>query len=191
MEVLGKNIPDLDRILSGCRADSVKYKEMLYKSHYGYLKGVVFRYVQDFHTVEELVNDSFMKIFNNITSFKALDRENGDLKKAFKSWTAKIASRTAIDFLRKKNIVFATEEISESCNPVVAGKSSHNEVKDIMLLLNELPQTQQLVFNLYEIEGFSHEEISGILSISESVSRSYLSRAKQKLKSLYVQKFLN
>lgn len=164
---------------------------MLYKGYYGHLKGVVLRYVHDLQNVEELVNDSFLKIFNGIGSFKAIDLNDGELNRAFRSWTAKIASRTAIDFLRKKKAAFAIEEINDGNTPRVynATSATCNGAKEIMNLLNHLPETQKVIFNLYELEGFTHEEIAGFLAITESVSRSYLSRAKTKLKSLYVKHF--
>ncbi|MFT3903952.1 MAG: RNA polymerase sigma factor [Niabella sp.] len=194
MEVLGANISDLDGVLKGCKSDSVKHKEMLYKGYYGYLKGVILRYVQDYQSVEELVNDSFVKIFNNISSFNAANN-NGqtDLVKSFRSWVARIASRTAIDFLRKKKISFVDAEINDASLPAVAPTEPMyaSDARDIMKLLDELTDLQKMIFNLYEIEGFSHDEISRMLSIRQSVSRSYLSRAKQKLKDLYFKKILN
>jgi RNA polymerase sigma-70 factor (ECF subfamily) len=57
--------------------------------------------------------------------------------------------------------------------------------EDILKLMNELPELHRAVFNLYEIEGFSHEEIGSMLTIPVSSSRTYLTRAKQKLRELY------
>lgn len=162
-------------------------KEALYKGYYGYLKGVVIRYVQDYHTAEELVNDSFLKIFTHLENFQGTT-DSANLCISFKSWIAKIASRTAIDSLRRNKMSFGPEEINENhtsqllrCNP-----AENSEGREIMKLLNQLPQTQKTVFNLYEIEGFSHEEIAGLLAIPVNVCRVYLSRAKTKLKALYV-----
>ena len=180
---------ELEATLKGCQNNKEHHKEALYRGYYGYLKGVVVRYVNDYHFAEELVNDSFIKIFNNISSFNALG-QNGDITASFKAWVAKIASRTAIDFLRKKKIDFGREDISEMQTPSLAQvQMQTTEAKDILKLLNELPHTQKAIFNLYEIEGFSHQEISGLLAIPENVSRSYLSRAKNKLKALYSENF--
>ena len=183
------NREELEHILKGCQKNKEHHKEALYKGFYGYLKGVVVRYVNDYHLAEELVNDSFIKIFNHLSTFNALG-QNGDLLASFKAWGAKIASRTAIDYLRKKRIDFGREDISEmQISPSFGGQTTSAEVKDILNLLNELPQTQKAIFNLYEIEGFSHQEIAGILAIPENVSRSYLSRAKSRLKALYSENF--
>ncbi|OJU27596.1 MAG: RNA polymerase [Sphingobacteriales bacterium 41-5] len=178
---------ELENIIKGCVSEKQRQKEALYKSYYGYIKGVVLRYVQDYHTAEELVNDSFVKIFSHLDTFHGTS-ESADLCVSFKSWIAKIASRTAIDSLRRKKINFGVEEINENHTPHLlrSNPAENSEGRDILALLNKLPQTQKTVFNLYEIEGFSHEEIAGMLAIPVNVCRVYLSRAKTKLKALYV-----
>jgi RNA polymerase sigma factor (sigma-70 family) len=182
---LGLQNEDLEDILDGCRKDSVRHKEALYKGYYGYVKGVVIRYVNDHQVAEELTDDSFIKVFNNISNFNH-NGQSANISLSFKSWTAKIASRTAIDFLRKKKIDFYTDEVNDRQIPISQnGQTSLQEAKDIMKLLNHLPDTQKTVFNLYEIEGFSHEEIAGFLAIPVNVCRVYLSRAKNRLKNLY------
>ena len=178
---------ELEDIIRGCISDKLQPKEALYKNYYGYVKGVVVRYVQDYHTAEELVNDSFVKIFSHLETFHGTS-ESADLCTSFKSWIAKIASRTAIDWLRRKKINFGLEEISDHHTPQLlrSNPAEASDGREIMNLLNQLPQTQKAVFNLYEIEGFSHEEIAGLLAIPVNVCRVYLSRAKTKLKALYV-----
>ncbi|ANH83889.1 RNA polymerase [Niabella ginsenosidivorans] len=186
---MGIHDAELEGILKQCKQDSVLHKEALYKGYYGFIKSVVKRYVNDYHVTEELINDSFIKIFNNLGTFKAPDT-SADVPQSFRGWVAKIASRTAIDFLRKKKMDFTDDEPSEhhftDPNPTAVYS---NEVKDILSLLDQLPDTQKTVFNLYEIEGFSHEEIARLLNISENVCRVYLSRAKNKLKTLYIKHF--
>lgn len=180
---------ELEGLLRGCYNNIEHHKEALYKAYYGYVKGVVTRYVNDYHVTEELVNDSFIKIFTKISTFQALQNAD-ELQRSFKAWVAKISSRTAIDFLRKKKINFASDEVLPQYEPVAKyTEAQQTEAKEILKLLNKLPQKQKAIFNLYEIEGFSHEEIAGMLAISVSVSRSYLSRAKSKLKSLYIETF--
>lgn len=186
---MGLHDAELELVLKRCEQDSVPHKEALYKGYYGFIKGVVKRYVNDFHTTEELINDSFIKVFNNLNTFKAPGL-SANVEQSFKGWIAKIASRTAIDFLRKKKMDFTQDEPTENHFPDQHPSGVYSsEVKDIMSLLNQLPETQKTVFNLYEIEGFSHEEIAGLLNISENVCRVYLSRAKSKLKALYIKHF--
>jgi len=185
---LALNEESLYTTLIGCLNNSAQAREALYKGFYGYVKGVVIRYVSDFHTAEELVNDSFIKIFGNLGTFNALEK-SGDIGIPFKAWIAKITSRTSIDYLRKKKIDFGREEIADYHIKPENGITGSTDVKDILKLLNELPQTQKAIFNLYEIEGFTHHEISAMLAIPENVSRSYLSRAKSRLKALYIENF--
>lgn len=179
----------IENLISECLNGSWQHKEVLYKNYYGYIKGVIVRYISNFHEAEELINDSFLKIFNNLSNFNASDQAT-EISYSFKSWIARIASRTAIDFLRKQNPGYRTDEINENHvpNPQSLGEYI-NDAKDILNMLNSLPEAHRTVFNLYVIEGFTHEEIADLLTIPENVSRVYLSRAKNKLKSLYVKNF--
>ncbi|TKC58117.1 RNA polymerase sigma factor [Pedobacter hiemivivus] len=171
--------------ITGCLRNDNKSKEMVYKSFYGYLMGVTLRYVEDRNDAEELVNDSFIKVFKNIGQFSA-PKYNDQVKKAFKGWIARISSRTAIDFLRSKRTFLYVDDITEEQQPLTELNAvSQLNVQDIMKLLNKLPETHKLIFNMYEIEGFSHEEISKMLNIPESSCRVYLTRAKNKLRELY------
>jgi RNA polymerase sigma factor (sigma-70 family) len=153
---------------------------------YGYLMAIILRYTNNTHDSEELVNDSFIKIFKSVASFKK-PLNATDLERSFKGWIAKIASRTAIDSIRKLKLQDNIEDLTEAEHPV-----SHINVttelyaNDILNLLNELPDTHRLVFNLYEIEGFTHDEIAKILNVTESSSRVFLTRAKNKLRTLYL-----
>ena len=171
--------------IAGCLRNDNKSKEMVYKSFYGYLMGVILRYVEDRNDAEELVNDSFIKIFKSISQFNA-PKYDDQLQRAFKGWIARISSRTAIDFLRGKRTFLYVDDIVEEQQPLTELNAiSQLNVQDIMKLLNELPETHKLIFNMYEIEGFSHEEISKMLNIPESSCRVYLTRAKNRLRELY------
>nr|WP_262707092.1 RNA polymerase sigma factor [Pedobacter schmidteae] len=164
---------------------------MVYKSFYGYLMGVTLRYVDDRNDAEELVNDSFIKVFKSIGQFNA-PKYNDQVQKAFKGWIARISSRTAIDFLRGKRTFLYVDEITEEQQPLTELNAvSQLNVQDIMRLLSQLPETHKLIFNMYEIEGFSHEEISKMLNIPESSCRVYLTRAKNKLRELYKNSLMN
>jgi RNA polymerase sigma factor (sigma-70 family) len=177
--------------IAGCLRNDNKSKEMVYKSFYGYLMGVTLRYVDDRNDAEELVNDSFIKVFKSIGQFNA-PKYSDQLQKAFKGWIARISSRTAIDFLRSKRTLLYVDDIVEEQQPLTELNAiSQLNVQDIMRLLNELPETHKLIFNMYEIEGFSHEEISKMLNIPESSCRVYLTRAKNKLRELYKNSLMN
>lgn len=158
---------------------------MIYKSFYGYLIAVILRYVKERADAEELVNDSFIKIFKNIHTFRH-PQDVSQLQNAFKAWSAKISSRTAIDHLRSRKTYLNVDDIPEDQQLTTPETAvSQLNVQDIMKLLNALPDTHRIIFNMYEIEGFSHDEIAKTLDIPVSSSRVYLTRAKNKLRELY------
>ena len=174
----------LEDVVSGCIKNENKSKEMMYKSFYGYLMAVTLRYTPSIEEAEELVNDSFIKIFKNLPQFN-VTAAGADVVKPFKAWIGKIAARTAIDSLRSKRNFVSIDDV-EAAEPITAvNVISELNVKDILKLLNEIPEMHRFVFNLYEIDGYSHQEISTLLNISESASRVYLTRAKQALRKLY------
>jgi RNA polymerase sigma factor (sigma-70 family) len=136
---------------------------------------VSLRYTKNRDEACEIVNDSFMKVFDKLSQFNP---EN-----SFKGWFRRILINTSIDYYRKNAKHLAVMDIEnaefESLDPEVI---DHLSNEDIMGLMRSLPDMLRLVFNMYEIEGFSHNEISEQLGIPASTSRTYLVRAKQKLR---------
>src|SRR5690554_5601997 len=172
---ISKNLKDADERL----------KERIYKHYWGYLMGVSLRYMANRDVAREVVNDSFMKAFNHMESFVCDDESN--FNKVFKAWLAKITVRTALNEIRKRKSTFYYEELSDEHEKSYSQVYDDNlNVADIMGLLNKLLPMHKTVFNLYEIEGFNHEEIAEMLGIPSSSSRVYLTRAKEKLRNLYL-----
>ena len=163
-------------IISQCRKGNLKYQEMLYKHFYSYAMGVSLRYCFDQEDALEVVNDAFIKVFNAIHSF--------DSEKPFKAWLRTIVVNTAID-RRRKDLKFQLNVELDHATPAVGAKAIDSlGVQDILKFLNNLPPVQAAIFNLYEIDGYSHDEIAVMMAIPVSSSRVYLSRAKEKLRSL-------
>lgn len=181
-----KHPPTLRVALEGCVvSDSEQSKAFIYKKYYGYVKAVVLRYVKVDVESEEIINESFVKVFRKLHSFEQ-HTDDEVLEKTFRSWMARIAVNTAIDMLRvKKQMQFIDDEEGTEIGNLSVSMTSSLEANDILKLLDGLPPIQKAIFNLYEIEGYSHEEISKMLDVPESTSRTYLTRAKQKLRVLY------
>lgn len=170
-------------------ADSERSKSFIYKKFYGYLMAIALRYIKDEMEAEDVVNESFVKIFRKVNKFSFEDDEY-IIEKTFKAWIARITVNTSIDKIRSKKETLALDEIHDSELVHQSVNSSNRlEENDILNLLNELPEIQRSIFNLYEIEGFSHDEIGKMLDIPESTSRTYLTRAKAKLRKLYTEQF--
>lgn len=173
-------------IIAGLSTRDDRIQERIYIHYWGYLMGVATRYFKDRNIAREVVNDSFMKAFKTMYDFKH-DHNLVDFQKTFKAWLAKITVRTALDKIRanKSALIYVEEYTDESPVSYVEAESKLF-VEDILKLLHELPDLHRTVFNLYEIEGFSHDEIGEMLTIPVSSSRTYLTRAKQKLRELYI-----
>ncbi len=169
-------------IIRQCKTGKLKYQEKLYRHFYGYAMSIGLRYAHDQEEALEIVNDSFLKVFHKIAQH--------DEQRSFKAWLRKIIINTAIDYHRKHAKYHQQLDIAqaeqESDSVSIIDKMSAEE---ILALIQELPQTLRLVFNLYEIEGYAHREIATLLKIPENSSRTYLTRAKRQLRVLVEQYF--
>jgi RNA polymerase sigma factor (sigma-70 family) len=168
-----KKLSSLQDALERCLRDREDGKAFVYKKYYGYLMAIIIRYVKQDVDAEELVNESFVRVFRKLESFnRDIDDEN--LEKSFRAWIG-----------RKQ--FYSVEDLGEGDMHTPAVQlDSRLEVNEIMRLLDQLPEIQKTIFNLYEIEGYSHDEIAQMLNIPDSTSRTYLTRAKQKLRKLYL-----
>ncbi|MEX0779317.1 MAG: sigma-70 family RNA polymerase sigma factor [Balneolales bacterium] len=172
---------DLIRIIDGCRHHDSASQELLYKKFYGYVLGVALTYCPTREDSIEVVNDSFMKVFNHITDY--------DASKPFKPWLRKIVVNTSIDNARSNKRFQYHVDVDDTNQQSTEDIESELNAKQIYQLLNELPDLLRFVFNMYEMEGYSHKEIAGKLAIGESSSRTYLTRAKNQLRHHYEQLF--
>jgi RNA polymerase sigma factor (sigma-70 family) len=166
-----------EELIAGCKRRSAKHEEFFFKKYYGYVMGISLSYAKDRDLAKEIVNDSFLKFFGSIKNF--------DEFQSVKSWLRRITVNTSIDFYRKNKKIREQLEINEQTEVFHEVNAIGNlAYEDLIALLNQLPDDQKLVFNLYEVEGYSHKEIAGRLKITESSSRVYLARAKAKLREL-------
>ena len=172
----------LKTIITGCRNHDPGYQEKLYKKFYGYVLGVALTYCTTRADADEVVNDSFMKVYNNIETY--------DTSKPLKPWLRRIVVNTSIDRTRANKRFKNKMEIDDLQLASSVDVESQLHAKQIYKLLNELPELLRFVFNMYEIEGYSHREIASKLDIAESSSRTYLTRAKSQLRQLYKQLFM-
>lgn len=172
-------------LIKGCKKKKRHFQELLYKQFYGFGMAVCLRYSYSRDDALEILNDSFMKVFEHIQSF--------DDNKPFKSWFRRILVNTSLDHHRankRHRIQLSLEELQAETS-YVADHAGNNDlypdlgIELILSLFDRLPETYRLAFNLYEVEGYSHDEIAALLGISPGTSRSNLSRAKKMLRLLY------
>lgn len=166
-----------DEIVGKCKTGSLKHQELLYKQFYGYAMGVSVRYSLNQDDALEVVNDAFIKVFNNINTY------NTD--KPFRAWLRTIVVNTAIDRRRKELKHQDTTDLDTAVGVGSNASAIDNlNAQDILKLMKQLPQIQVTIFNMYEIDGYNHDEIGKVLNLPASSSRVYLSRAKDKLRQL-------
>jgi RNA polymerase sigma factor (sigma-70 family) len=142
-----------------------------------------FRYLGNVLDAEEAMHNGFIKVFSNLKKFKPV-QEN-----SFGAWVKKIMINECLMFLRKKvnfKLVSLDEvnEIKDNCF------ENHNaaNIESYLALINQLPIGYKTIFNLYAIEGYSHKEIGLMLKITESTSRSQLTKARKLLQQKLVRK---
>lgn len=152
----------------------------MYKQFYSYGMSVSLRYTNHRDDAVEVLNDGFMKVFAHIHQYQP--------EKSFTSWFRRILINTAINY-HKKNIKHSHLELEDLSLTPITEPSAFDELsyQEMILLIQALPLAYRTVFNLYVIEGFSHEEIANMLHISIGTSKSNLSRARAHLKTRLVQ----
>lgn len=170
---------DQESIITAClRGDQLAQKALI-GIYYSFAKTISMRYVENKQEVDEIINDSFLKIFNNLAKYYH--------SLPFKAWTRKIIVNTAIDHFRKNrqfnyNMQSDIEDIGEvEVDENIISKISSDE---ILSLVNKLSPSYRIVFNLFAIEGYTHREIADMLGISEGTSKSNLMDARRKLQGM-------
>jgi len=169
----------LQDIITGCVQNNQRDQRCLYERYYGYCLKTVFRYIYRYDKAVDVVNDGFVKVFRNFSKFEFRDTEN--LEMILMGWMRMIMINTAIDQLRKNNFLPEIGVISESVWQHEDKSQSSDQTlmyKELVKEIKKLPPSYRTVFNLYVIDGFTHQEIANQLGISVGTSKSNLSKAR-------------
>jgi RNA polymerase sigma factor (sigma-70 family) len=173
---------DFDKVLKGCSKGDLKAQEHLFKQYYGYVMSVALRFSSCQDNAKEITNDSFLKIFNKI--------ESHQVDKEFRAWIRRIVVNTALDYYRRENKYDTEISIDDASDePEDESVLENLSAEEIIKLINSLPMIYRYTFTLFEIEGFSHEEIAKQLGIKASSSRKNLSRSKKMLRQMILKHF--
>jgi RNA polymerase sigma-70 factor (ECF subfamily) len=167
----------LAEIWQGCLKNDRKQQELLYKMLAPRMLAVCMRYAHDKDEAQDILQEGFIKMFNNAHKY----RGEGNLE----GWIRRIMVHCAISRYRKQKSIVLVEDFAEDNASFNNGYNAHGlEVKDLLKMIQKLPQMYRSVFNLYAIEGYSHQEISSQLGITELLSRTNLCRARAILKAM-------
>ena len=165
----------LNFLITQCRKGYREHQEELYLMFYNYAMSICLRYSRDREEAVEIVNDGFVKMFSKLDRFKD--------NTSFKAWLRRILINSAIDYYRKNEKHYHNVDISYAKHEYVTEDAlSKISEKEIIELIQELPPSYRMVFNLFVIEGFNHREIANKLGISMGTSKSNLAIARSKLK---------
>lgn len=179
-------------LIKGCIVRDHKCQRAFYENYYGFALKTVFRYIYKYDKATDVVNDSFVKIFNSLEKFQP-SKEKSDTEKILMGWMKRILINTAIDELRKQQTLPEIGELPEYIwEEIDRSQNADQKVlyKELICEIKRLPPSYRTVFNLFVIDGFSHNEIAGILGISDGTSKSALAKAKAQLKKFLENRFL-
>ena len=155
-----------------------KDQELLYRRYYSYGMSICLRYTSTREEAKEILHDGFMVLFAEPKKF--------DPYQPFKPWFRKVLVNRCINLFKKQQFLLvetAYETIPETRDPNPSILDSMH-YEELLQLIGVLPPAYRAVFNLYVLDGFTHEEISELLGISLGTSKSNLFRAREKLKQL-------
>lgn len=170
--------------VGACALNSRESQKVIYSSFYGYAMAICDRYTSKQDDAVEILNDGFLKIFKEIHHYKPA---YSDVVSSFKGWLRKIMVYTAIDHFRK----YQKHKMVTHLDDVVYQMSSVNEnavdklsYDEIIRAVQELSPGYRTVFNLFVIEGLSHDEIATHLGITTGTSKSNLFKARLQLQKI-------
>jgi RNA polymerase sigma-70 factor (ECF subfamily) len=163
------------QLIESCKKRNKLAQKELYDAYSRKMMGVCLRYVSNREAARDILQDGFIKVLTGIDSYAGAG--------SFEGWMRKIFVNCALEYLRKSDVLRSAVELDYTNEST---RSAHSVIDDIsanelLKMVQELPAGFRTIFNLFAIEGFSHKEISLMMGITESTSRSQYTRAKQLL----------
>jgi RNA polymerase sigma-70 factor (ECF subfamily) len=166
----------LQKIVDGCLKKNRQSQSELYNLFAAKMYGVCLRYAGNSFDAQDILQDGFVKVFENLSKYKATGSLEG--------WMKRIFINQALDRYRSKINHLSVDDVEDNTDITDKEASALDSLseKEILNLVQELPDQYRLVFNLSVLEGMQHHDIAKELNIGVSTSRSNLARAKNILK---------
>jgi RNA polymerase sigma factor (sigma-70 family) len=166
---------ELAILVRDCIAGSPNAQKTLYDKYSPAAYGIIRRYMgYREQAAQELLNDCFCKIFSKLDQYS--------FQGAFEGWIRRIVVNTVTDTLRKNVRDEQHKEVHPEDVYVESDAMARLTHKELLKIVESIPDTQRLVFNLFVFESYSHKEIAGLLRINENNSRWHLNDARKRLK---------
>ena len=171
-----------EALLQGCLKNNAAAQKELYEKYSPKMMAVCYRYAHSREDAEDMLQEGFIKVFSQMHSF-----EN---RGAFEGWIRRIIVHTCINILKKNKKFNESVDLIHASSLQVREENipSIIQAKQVIECIRLLPIGYRTVLNLYAIEGYTHKEISDMLDIEESTSRSQYTRAKAMLEDVLVKK---
>ncbi len=185
--IAGSN--QISAIINGCRINSRSSQKELYQLLKDYALKICYRYQDHAEEAEEIMNEGFIKLFKNISQFDETRHTNVEV--ALKGWFKRILINTCIDHYRKNASRTNNKIITKETENIASNTENGLDMlsyKEIIESIRRLSPGYRTVFNLFVIEGLSHEEIAAQLGISVGASKSNLSKARENLRKILLKK---
>ncbi|MFN4972471.1 MAG: RNA polymerase sigma factor [Bacteroidota bacterium] len=158
-------------IILGCIHGDRKCQKLIYDRFSGKMLAVCMRYAKDRAEAEDMLQEGFIKVFLNIERFKN--------EGSFEGWVRRIMIFTAINLYKYRMRKFQEDLDHEHVDaPYQDDLIEKISVKELLALIQQMPEGYRMVFNLYAIEGYTHNEISQMMGIAEGTSKSQYARAR-------------
>lgn len=170
---------DLEQVIEACRTNNAQAQRTLFRQFYGYAKSICLRYTSSVDEAEDVLNESFLKVFQHLHQF--------DLALPFKAWLRTIVINTAISYHRKYHKL-ETTTLQPGAGPEPGYDAPFDEnaidrmaADEILALVQQLPLTPRTVFSMHVVDGYSLREIADVLQVNEATVRSHFLRARIRL----------
>jgi RNA polymerase sigma-70 factor (ECF subfamily) len=164
---------DLKQLINDCKNNNRKAQEQLYRLYSSKLFAVCLKYSRNYAEAQDHLQDGFLIIFNKIDQFS--------FKGSFDGWLKRIMINNVLQQYRNQTFLsLVNEDVEDDCEIELDDESISLEY--LLKIIQELPDRYRLVFNLYVLDGFSHQEIAEMLTINIGTSKSNLARARMILK---------
>ena len=170
--------------IEACQAGESRAQRFIFERYYRLMFGVCLRYMSDQDSVKDVVQEGFLKVFNNIGGYT--------FKGSFEGWMRRIMVNTAIDSIRRRNAAGWVLGEEASFEPVdeETGWEDGDEVDatfnvhDVLEAMEQLTPVYRAVFNLYVFDNLGHQEIASRLGISVGTSKSNLAKARRNIRNI-------
>lgn len=167
-----------EELINECLNGSGRAQKALFDKFSGKMMGVCMRYANDEDEAQDMLQEGFIKVFHHLHKFKH--------EGSFEGWIRRTMVNTALDTIRRNKRMLHSVDISEatylaSRDPSVLGNLG---ARDLLELIRKMPVGYRTVFNMFAIEGYSHQEIAHELGVTESTSKTQYKKARNYLMNL-------